>query len=123
MLICHSSDGAVPIVYWFILEPALAVVSISLPAIFSLAKLGYHNGFQSIFSTKSVASSYRPHGSTSGYGSKNKNHKASQDDHFQRLNDSQHGPNNVAMVGMGSEQGREEGDAGGIQVRRDYSIT
>ena len=117
-------DGAVSVVYWFILEPTLAVVSISLPAIFSLAKLGYQNGIQSIFSTKSVTSSYRPHGSKSGYGSSNKNNKASQDNHFERLNDSQHDSNHrdyVAMVGMGSEH--EESNAGGIQVRRDYNIS
>lgn len=123
--------ASIEVLIWTILEPALAIFSVSLPSIFPLFRRAIHYGPQSLFSLKSVPSSYTGPKSTPRFG--NTKRGQTTDDtvlnaSFERLHDGlvPDGSNGeyIAMVGRGSkaESVNSTEPSNFIQVKRDYDV-
>ncbi|TGO18315.1 hypothetical protein BPAE_0387g00040 [Botrytis paeoniae] len=121
---------SIPTLYWFIIEPGLAILSICLPSIFSLLKRGIYHGPKSVFSLKGTASSWtgpRSARSIPQFGSKKND--SSTDSQFERLHDANTDLHNnkdyIAMVGRGSQNGGSinEDTNQFIQVRTEYDVS
>ncbi|QSZ30459.1 hypothetical protein DSL72_000013 [Monilinia vaccinii-corymbosi] len=121
---------SIPTLYWFIIEPALAIFSICLPSIFSLFKRGVNFGPKSLFSLKSNAESWiarRSSRSIPRFGGKK--NASSVNSQFERLSDAVPEGNNqeyIAMVGRGSQNGSSslnEDVNQFIQVRTKYDVS
>jgi len=120
--------NSLQILYWIILEPALAIFSVSLPSIFPLLKRSIYHGPLSLFSLKSIPESFNGPKSTPRFGGTRRGDASDNtvlNASFERLHDRLvlDGSNGeyISMVGRGTKAESVDNTelSNSINVRRD----